>query len=274
MADVMCDASRSDRKRMESLQSAEASRFLSTFPTNAFRVFTDLELEISVKHRHGLPATDEVLTFCGVCKNNISPEDPHHSLTCVSNTPHGKSHRHDSQTLTKVRHMRANGMTASAQPRRVFSNSNKTPDGMAEVGMNTIFWDDVVTNPCSPANLEANRGVEQAEKRKRAKYAEELKEQGYQFRAFSIDVFGKLSEDALKFVDEIALQAEHFGTSTAKQARNDLLDEISVQLHRSNSRITQRSVNDNRNYRSKQQLVRDVQMAAADVREAAQASQS
>jgi len=274
MIDVMRDISRADRKRMESLQSPEAHRFLSTFPINVFRLFTDLELEIAVKHRLGLPATDEVMTFCGVCKKEISPEDHHHSLTCVSNTPHGKSHRHDGQTLTKIRHMRANGMVASAQPRRVFSNSNKTPDGMVECNMQTIFWDDVVTNPCTPANLDANRGVEQAERRKQAKYRDELMQQGYQFRAFSMDVFGKLGDEALKFVDEIAAHAEQFGVSTAKQARNDMLDEMSVQLHKSNSRITQRTVNDNRNYRSKQQLVRVVRAAAAGVGEAVQASQS
>lgn len=99
-------------------------------------------------------------------------------------------------------------------------------------------------------------------------------QQGYQFRAFSMDVFGKLGDEALKFVDEIAAHAEQFGVSTAKQARNDMLDEISVQLHKSNSRITQRTVNDNRNYRSKQQLVRVVLAAAAGVGEAVQASQS
>jgi hypothetical protein len=262
------DSTRADRKRMESLMSPEAHRYLSTFPTNSFRVILDLELEISIKHRLGLPPTDEEMDYCGVCKRPTSPEDHHHALTCTSNTPHGKTHRHDGLCLTKVRHLRSHGIAASMQPRRYLQGSNKTPDGIAEFGLATIFWDDVVTNPLSHSNLNDGRGVEQAERRKQAKYEEELKQQGYQFRAFSMDVFGKFGDDALRFVDEIAAHAEQAGTATAKQARNDLLDELSVQLHKSNSRITQRAVNDNRHYRNNQNLLRDVQAAAADANHA------
>jgi hypothetical protein len=165
--------------------------------------------------------------------------------------------------MTKVRHLKAHGIAASMQPRRYLQGSNKTPDGIAEFGMSTVFWDDVVTNPLSQSNLNDGRGVEQAERRKQAKYEEDLKQQGYQFRAFSVDVFGKFGDDALKFVDEIAAHAEQAGTATAKQARNDLLDELSVQLHKMNARITQRAVNDNRHYRNNNNLLRDVQAAAA-----------
>jgi hypothetical protein len=257
------DSTRADRKRMESLMSPEAHRYLSTFPTNSFRVILDLEMEIAIKHRLGLPPTEEEMDFCGVCKRPTSPEDHHHALTCTSNTPHGKTHRHDTLCMTKVRHLKAHGIAASMQPRRYLQGSNKTPDGIAEFGMSTVFWDDVVTNPLSQSNLNDGRGVEQAERRKQAKYEEDLKQQGYQFRAFSVDVFGKFGDDALKFVDEIAAHAEQAGTATAKQARNDLLDELSVQLHKMNARITQRAVNDNRHYRNNNNLLRDVQAAAA-----------
>src|SRR6185437_14321033 len=197
--ELTTDATRADRKRMESLMSPEAHRYLSTFPTNSFRVILDLELEIAVKHRLGLAPTDEPMDFCGVCKRNTSPEDHHHALTCTSNTPHGKTHRHDGLCMTKVRHLKSHGIAASMQPRRYLQGSNKTPDGIAEFGLATIFWDDVVTNPLSQSNLNDSRGVEQAERRKQAKYADDLKQQGYQFRAFSVDVFGKLGQDALKF---------------------------------------------------------------------------
>lgn len=262
---VYANPSRSDRVRLDSLLEDDATRFLTVFPTSLWRKLNDLELEIAIKHILGLPATNEAVAFCGVCKKEISPEDLHHSLTCVKNTPHGKSRRHDALTNVVLRNCRSNGITAAAEPRNFFDGSNKKPDGLYDSAKGLTFFETVVTKPDSPANLDANRGADQAQRRKQLKYAEELKEQGYELRVLSLDVFGKLSSDARLLVNDIAEMAEQNGTKTSKAARNDILDELSVCLHKMNSCITQRSINDHARYRASRNVWREVGAAVADV---------
>ena len=237
---------RADQVRMSAVGADDASRYLLVIPNNEHRKLSDLEISLAVKHRLGLSPCSDAPSICPDCNVTISPADHHHALTCKTTTPTGKTFRHNMAVNLLKRHARNAGAIADDKNLAIFPQSRKKPDLQVDMDLNTTLLDFKVINPLAPTHLGASDPIAGAERAKTQKYQDEVKSlnmPSYKFKPFVMDAFGRLGKDARSFIDALCNHAsQHSASSSVHQVRNDLLDELSVLVHKYNSHITQHQI--------------------------------
>jgi hypothetical protein len=185
-------------------------------------------------------------TICGLCSKRTG-SDWAHALSCEKVIPVEGCKRHNGIGVVLRRWIERAGGACRLEPRKLCADSNKRPDGEVSLGLETIFFDVMVTNQNSAYNAEhksASAMLEHHAGFKRRKYRDMTAQQHASFVPFILDVYGRMSDDASRFVERIvSFAGDNQTTYSTSQIREGILNELSVSLQVGNAAMLQRALN-------------------------------
>jgi hypothetical protein len=190
------------------------SRFFSCIPHNKSRRFNNAKYSALLRHFLGLShfsladKDNIACPHCGYLMDNNSS----HYLDCKSNRVVG---RHDKVVEVLATILRNAGYGCSVEPRNMDDDSEKRPADVKILGFCSKGdkWIDVaVVNPlcitsCDKAAKSPKAILLAAAQRKILKYEDLIQANNVTFLPLIFDVYGDMSEEGLKFLEQIAWNA-------------------------------------------------------------------
>ena len=225
--------------RYRSLTSKGASRWITTVPTKASHSMHDDHFRVAVRHMLGLPATDSLPDTC-VCQADLRVE-PHHFHVCPQLRQKATRIRHDLLVQTLARIARHADIVAEVETTRPIDGKRTRPD-LLLVGTSAVLVDVTVSHPLAATFVERaaevnNHVAEQRARDKHAKYDALAKQELVDFKAYSADAFGAVSNDARDLVRWMATEACAFGAASYSDFVSDAIACLSFALQTGNARL-------------------------------------
>jgi len=138
---------RSDSIRLSSCKDRLTSRWLHPSPGSLNQPLPDLDFELALRLRLGLPPLDIMPPSCALCDRDIT-NNPWHALGCQSLRRRSITVRHDRAMQLLVKYARSVGVLASLSPKDL---SSLVPDGEFFLSRETVLVDLSGTHPLSPS---------------------------------------------------------------------------------------------------------------------------
>ena len=207
----------------------------------------DHELRLIIKTRVGaqiIPGMQRMVRYiCGQCLQPYFGQDfAAHFLSCpaMSSTEGLKRHNLIAHVLAK--YIEAGGGAAIRELYARVVASRRRCDIDAVLGLMEYLIDVTVRNPTARSHLpHADDVLPNAEREKKEKYEDQAQVLHAQVVPFAVDVYGALGEEAINFATTIAREA-HAADPSAANLFNDMMNEMSVSLQRSNARMLARGI--------------------------------
>ena len=217
---------------------------MAVVPTTPKLRLSDLEVSDATKRTLGLPPAGarELPAVCGQCKSPIGPNEHWHALTCVENTPKGKTTRHNALAGEVKTAFEEAGGSAEKETPHLDRNSAKRPADVQGI-IDEENWVDVqVKSALAPSSMQRGDPVEQAERDKQEKYRTMVRdfEAPVRFVPFIVDTYGRLGEHAKELITRLAAHAKATGKAEEKTFKRSITDRLAICLQKHNTRITRK----------------------------------
>jgi len=207
----------------------------------------DHELRLIIKTRLGaqiVPGMQKVVRYiCGQCLHPYFGQDfAAHFLGCPAMSCTEGLKRHNLLARILAKYIELGGGAAIRELYTRVVQSRRRADIEAVLGLLEYLIDITVRNPTARSHLpHADRVLPDAEREKKEKYEDQALVLHAKVVPFAIDVYGALSEEAINFATTIAREAQAADPSAANLF-NDMMNEMSVSLQRSNARMLARGI--------------------------------
>jgi len=250
---VTTDEGKRGAARVRSCQGAAASAWLEALPGETTTI-ADTSFVQAGRHRLGLGVPSAVEVPLCSCAAGCAGS-PDHAMLCRS-VASKATLRHDTLALAvrrciaksgcpssmepPYRHLRASGQQSGTEGQRRGDILTVLPNGRV------VIVDVVVTHPAAPSYYDAasqsnGSAAENAAKRKKREFQRFADGAQYDFVPFAVESFGRLGEDARRFLSDFGNTAAQRGCVSKSGFIKTAHRELSCTLQRGNGMMYARS---------------------------------
>ena len=225
----------STRARLLAVSTKESGAWLNAPPLSTIGLRMDNDtIRIAVGLRLGAKLREP--HSCSQCGSPVDDKGTH-ALSCRSSK--GRSSRHTAINNIIKRSLDAAGLPSQLEPPGLSRSDGKRPDGMSIIPWRQgkpLVWDATCPDTLAPSYItlstrEAGAVAEQAEKKKRCKYAH--LETSHLFFPITVESLGVFGPDARSFFSDLGRRLK--STTLEPMSHLHLIQRISVAVQRGNA---------------------------------------
>ena len=219
--------------RLLGVSSRESGSWLSALPSPSLGTFLDNDtVRIAIGLRLG---TRLCIPYTCRCGSMVDPYG-HHPLSC---NDFGRRHRHSQLNDTVHRALTMAGVPSSLEPVGICRSDGKRPDGITLTAWSSgkmLLWDVTVSDTLATSYVihsskEAGYAANQAERRKKVKYAELMP--SYAFTPIGMETLGTWGSEAKDFIHELGRRLN--ASSHDERSAAFLRQRIALDIQRGNA---------------------------------------